>query len=157
MGEELAIAGYLSFCKETNECPVLAGKEWDIIVAALRRTPSHGQPAPVAEVTDFRWLIEAPGQRYLACRRLGCDEFFWTADHNEALAFRCEKQADGAMMAIRQMDRTINGFDKGLFAFEVTIGDAKAVEHGWLAALSRPVEAGETQHSTQSLRGKSRE
>jgi len=88
------------------------------------------------ENADFRWLIEAPGQRYLSTRRLGCDEFFWTEDHNRALAFRTREQADGLMMAVRQMDRQINGFDKGLFAFEVTLGDAKAVEHGWMTARS---------------------
>lgn len=83
--------------------------------------------------TDFRWLIEAPGQRYLATRRLGVDEFFWTQDHNLALAFRTQEQANGLMMAVRAMDRSVNGFDKGLFAFEATLGDAKAVEHGWMA------------------------
>lgn len=82
--------------------------------------------------TDFRWLIEAPGPRYLAVQRLSCqDNFEWTADHDKALAFRSEEQADGCMMAVRQMDRAISGFDKGLFAFEANLGNAKAVEHGW--------------------------
>ncbi|HEY8837487.1 MAG TPA: hypothetical protein VIO16_07375, partial [Dehalococcoidia bacterium] len=81
---------------------------------------------------DFRWLIEAPGQRYLAVQRLQMsDNFEWTADHNKALAFRTQDQADAMMMAVRQMDRQINGFDKGLFAFEVSLGNAKTVEHGW--------------------------
>lgn len=85
-------------------------------------------------MTDFRWLIEAPGPRYLTYGRLrmSCN-FVWTEDHNLALAFRSREQADGLMMAVRQMDRQINGFDKGLFAFEATLGDAKAVEHGWMA------------------------
>lgn len=81
----------------------------------------------------FHWLIEAPGQRYLAVQRLHVsDTFEWTTDHNKALAFRDREQADAAMMAIRQMDRQINGFDKGLFAFEATLGNAAAVEHGWV-------------------------
>lgn len=36
-------------------------------------------------MTDFRWLIEAPGQRYLAARKLGNHEFYWTQDHNKAI------------------------------------------------------------------------
>lgn len=83
-------------------------------------------------MSDFRWLIEAPGQRYLAARKIGNYEFHWTQDHNAAIAFRTESQADATMMAIRDMDRAINGFDKGLFAFEVNLGNAKAVEHGWV-------------------------
>jgi hypothetical protein len=75
-------------------------------------------------MTDFRWLIEAPGLRYLAARKVGNYEFHWTQDHNEALAFRDEAQADMTMMAIRQLAPQ-------LFGFEVTIGNAKAVEHGW--------------------------
>jgi hypothetical protein len=81
---------------------------------------------------DFRWLIEAPGQRYLAVQRLQMsDNFEWATDHNRALAFRTQDQADAMMMAVRQMDRQMNGFDKGLFAFEASLGNAKAVEHGW--------------------------
>jgi hypothetical protein len=84
-------------------------------------------------MTDFRWLIEAPGPRYLAVQRLHMsDNFEWTSDHNKALAFRSQDQADALMMAVRQMDRQNNGFDKGLFGFEASIGNAKAIEHGWL-------------------------
>lgn len=78
------------------------------------------------QAADFRWLIEAPGQRYLAPRHLGDYDFHWTQDHNEALAFRSEAQADGTMMAIRQLA-------PALFDFERTIGNAKAIEHGWVA------------------------
>lgn len=82
---------------------------------------------------DFRWLIEAPGPHYLAVQQLHMsDNFEWTTDHNRALAFRTQDQADATMMAIRQMDRQINGLDKRLFAFEASLGNAKAVEHGWL-------------------------
>jgi len=76
-------------------------------------------------MTDFRWLIEAPGQRYLAVQRLHVsDNFEWTGDHDRALAFRSKEQADALMMAVRQMDRDLHGFDKGLFAFEATLGNA---------------------------------
>jgi hypothetical protein len=91
------------------------------------------------QTTDFSWLIEAPGQRYLAVQRLHMsDNFEWTADHDKALAFRSRDQADALMMAVRQMDRQINGFDKGLFAFEATLGNAVPVEHGWMTTVSRP-------------------
>lgn len=92
--------------------------------------------------TDFRWLIEAPGQRYLAVQRLSMsDNFIWTTDHDKALAFRSEAQADAMMMAVRQMDREIDSLRNHgklswgtLFAFETTLGNAKATEHGWIAA-----------------------
>ena len=88
-------------------------------------------------MTNFRWLIEAPGPRYLAVQRLHMsDNFEWTGDHDKALAFRSKEQADALMMAVRQMDRQINGFDKGLFAFEVTLGNAAPVEHGWMEGMT---------------------
>lgn len=91
-------------------------------------------------MTDFRWLIEAPGPRYLAVQRLsGSDNFEWTADHNKALAFRSQEQADALMMAVRQLDRQMDAERNHgklswgeLFAFEPKLGNAKAVEHGWL-------------------------
>jgi hypothetical protein len=91
------------------------------------RYVTDGMPAG----TDFRWLIEAPGPRYLAVQRLSLsDNFEWTTDHNRALAFRTQEQADALMMAVRQMDREMRGFGKEhLFSFETTLGNAKAVEH----------------------------
>lgn len=91
-------------------------------------------------MTDFRWLIEAPGQKYLAVQRLsGSDNFEWTSDHNRALAFRSMEQADALMMAVRQMDREMIALRNHgalswgeLFAFEPKLGNAKAVEHGWM-------------------------
>lgn len=87
---------------------------------------------------NFAWVIEAPGPRYLSVRRLGgiggMHDFVWSSEHQQAIRFMSEQQADLTMMAIRDMDRRINGFDKGLFAFEVNLGNARAVEHGWLAA-----------------------
>lgn len=94
---------------------------------------------------DFRWLIEAPGQHYLASRKLGCHEFYWTQDHNAALAFRSEEQADALMMAVRQMDREIDQhrgspFAASLFGFEGSLGSAKAIEHGWMDSPEQSAE-----------------
>lgn len=103
-----------------EEFKLMEGEAARLVLAARKRT-------------DFRWLIEAPGPRYLAIQRLSMsDNFEWTTDHDKALAFRSEGQADALMMAVRQMSRQIHGFDKGLFGFEATIGNAKATEHGWL-------------------------
>lgn len=84
-------------------------------------------------MTDFRWLIEAPGQRYLAAHKVGSYEFHWTQDHNAALAFRSEDQADMTMMAIRQLAQS-------LFDFERTLGSAKAIEHGWMDSPEQGAE-----------------
>jgi len=80
-----------------------------------------------AKKGDFRWLIEAPGPRYLGVGHLtGADmyDFVWVADHNAALAFKTQGQADLTMMAVRQMNRE-------LFAFAATLGEARPVEHCW--------------------------
>jgi hypothetical protein len=93
-------------------------------------------------MSDFRWLIEAPGPKYLAVQRLTLsDNFEWTADASMALAFRSQEQADALMMAVRQIDRELEGLRNQyrtltwgkLFAFEPTLGNAKAVEHGWVS------------------------
>jgi len=87
---------------------------------------------------DFRWLIEAPGQKYLAVQRLNMsDNFEWTADHDKALAFRSQKQADALMMAVRQIDRELHERRAStgafsLFSFETALGNARPVEHGWM-------------------------
>lgn len=102
--------------------------------------PTPPKPTPDAmREADFRWLIEAPGTRYLAAQRLSMsDSFEWTGDHDKALAFRSREQATALMMAVRQIDRMYAG--GSLFAFEATLGNAKAVEHGWFSALrSTPV------------------
>ena len=79
----------------------------------------------------FCWLIEAPDQRYLATRKLGSlHEFVWSTDHNAALRFYTETQADMVMMAVRQLGRDVAYDD--LFGFERSLGNAKAVEHAWI-------------------------
>jgi hypothetical protein len=78
-------------------------------------------------MTDFAWLIEAPGPHYLGTRTLGVHEFFWTTDASRAVRFVSREAADGVMMAVRHMA-------PALFAFAVTLGDARPVEHGWIAA-----------------------
>jgi hypothetical protein len=93
----------------------------------------------VTNQDDFRWLIEAPGARYLAVQRFRMsDNFEWTCDHNRALAFRSKEQAEALMMAIRQMDREYA--TGALFAFEATLGNAKPVEHGWVTRPPAPRE-----------------
>lgn len=75
--------------------------------------------------TEFGWLIEAPGQRYLAARKITTmRDFAWTTEHNLAIRFHSQEQADLTMGAIKQLA-------PALFAFEATLGNAKPVEHGW--------------------------
>jgi len=90
----------------------------------------HGELAvpPVTGTAggDYHWLIEAPGIKYLAVRKLDANShtLHWTGEHDEALHFRSEAQADGLMMALRQLA-------PALFGFAATLGDARAVEHAW--------------------------
>ena len=84
-------------------------------------------------MSDFAWLIEAPGQRYLAARHLGDHHFHWTQDHNAALRFYSKAQCDAAMMAIRQLATD-------LFGFESTLGNAAPVEHGWMDHPQHPAD-----------------
>lgn len=88
-------------------------------------TPSQPPNNTTVEASMFCWLIEAPGAHFLATRTLGCHEFHWTTDPNAALRFWSEQQADQTMMAVRELN-------PDLFGFAVTLGDARAVEHGWL-------------------------
>lgn len=89
---------------------------------AMVRYMAEGMPSELS----FRWLIEAPGQRYLAIRRIGSStHFHWTQDHNTALYFRDESQADDVLFAIKELKPE-------LFGFASTLGDAHPVEHGWV-------------------------
>ena len=73
---------------------------------------------------QFAWLIEVSGPHYLCVRNLnGKREFFWTRDHDRALRFASEDQADDAMMAIRELKRELFIFPTG--------EDPKPVEHAW--------------------------
>ena len=75
--------------------------------------------------TDFKWVIEAPGANYLAVSQVGGARFYWTTDHNEAIRFESSNTADSVMMTIRDIM-------PALFVFEATLGNARAVEHGWM-------------------------
>ena len=99
-------------------------------------------------VDDFRWLIEAPGTKYLTIRRFdGAIDFEWTSDHDKAIAFHSKAQGEDMLDALRQMDRTLDAQQNGgrlswgkLFAFEPTLGNARVIEHGWhqLPTLGEP-------------------
>ena len=107
------------------------GALWAAFMAGFQGAPSK---------SDFRWLIEAPGTKYLAVQRLTSSATFeWTTDHNKALAFRSEAQADDMIATLRQMDRLHDSYENNgklswgkLFAFEPTLGNARAVEHAWV-------------------------
>lgn len=91
-------------------------------------------------MSEFRWLIEAPGQNYLACRRLtSMVEFIWTKDHHRALGFISKEQAGDLMLAVRDLKRE-------LFGFEQTLGNAVPVEHGW-------IDGSNTEASNKSAQG----
>ena len=74
---------------------------------------------------DYKWVIEAPGTRYLTVTRVGGESFHWTTEHLSAIRFESGDVADAVMMAIRYLE-------PNLFAFEDTLGNARAVEHAWL-------------------------
>lgn len=77
-------------------------------------------------MTEFRWLIEGPGPHYLGVRELvGRYGFHWTTDHDAALQFCSQAQADMTMMAVRHQC-------PDLFAFEPMLSNARATEHGWM-------------------------
>lgn len=78
-------------------------------------------------MSDFAWLIEAPGPNYLWVRTIGHHtDFAWTTDANKALRFYSKEQADQTAMGIR-------GLAPALWAFAVTLGDAWPREHAFLA------------------------
>ena len=88
-------------------------------------------------MTDFAWLIEAPGTNYLGAREIGhLYDFYWTKDHNAALRFFNAKQADMVMMVAKRLCPE-------LFAFAVNLGEARPVEHGWFAQPTPPAEVTE--------------
>lgn len=111
---------------------------------ALRKALDATQPSQPVHDTDFAWLIEAPGTKYLATRRLGINEFYWTSDHNTALRFISEQQADGVMMAVRELVPP-------LFEFARTLGEARPVEHGWIG--SKGGDASEKSRSSSERSG----
>jgi hypothetical protein len=75
-------------------------------------------------VTEFAWLIEAPGQYYLEAN---AGYFGWTNDANKALRFYSSAQANKFLEAFMRVK-------PDLFAFAKLLSDARAVEHGWTQA-----------------------
>ena len=73
-------------------------------------------------MTNFAWLIEAPGPHYLSIRDI---EFVWTTTAMNAIRFFSEDQADSVMMALRNLHRD-------LFTFDTVLAPARAVEHGFM-------------------------
>ena len=79
-------------------------------------------------MTEFSWLVEAPGPRYLGTREIGHQtSFYWTADAVKAVRFFSREQADGVMMAVRELN-------PDLWAFARNLGEAWPREHGWIDA-----------------------
>lgn len=69
-----------------------------------------------------RWIIEAPGRKYLAVRQVGvAAQFYWHHDMDEAIYFSSEQQAALTRMALRALTPV-------LFGFEETLGPARAEE-----------------------------
>ena len=120
---------------EARDAKVFSGALLDEAQAALRLAESH--PSAIREAVEgereqFAWLIEAPGPSYLAAHEgVGhIHEFRWTREPNEALRFYSQQQADAAMMAVRQLDPR-------LWGFAAVLGEARPVEHVWIAAAIR--------------------
>jgi hypothetical protein len=80
-------------------------------------------------VTDFAWLIEAPGPRYLAVRQISSNkpDFFWATEASKALRFWSNEQADLAAAGIRALNPDLWGFAQ-------TLGEAWPREHGFLSS-----------------------
>ena len=116
------------------------------VLARLRLSESHPsatREAVEGEREQFAWLIEAPGPSYLAAHEgVGhIHEFRWTREPNEALRFYSQQQADAAMMAVRQLDPR-------LWGFAAVLGEARPVEHVWIAAAIREAVEGERERCT---------
>lgn len=87
-------------------------------------------------MSDFAWLIEAPGPNYLGVWQLGHNppQFRWTSDANKALRFWSKEQADLTAGAVRALQ-------PALWAFAGTLGEAWPREHVWLAKETADVES----------------
>jgi len=74
-------------------------------------------------VDQYGWMIEGPSTHYLAARKLGKYEFYWTMDPHKGLRFYNQEQADATMMTIRELCPDL---------FPAVFGEAKPVEHAWV-------------------------
>lgn len=84
------------------------------------------------------WVIEMQGPSYMATRRLGGYEFYWTDNIHDAIRFFYREQADLVMMTIRQLRGD-------LFPSCLTRVPC-AVEHSWF-------KEGEGGDGTKTLHG----
>lgn len=79
-------------------------------------------------MTDFAWLIEAPGPMYMTVKEIGhVHRFEWVDDPNGAIRFFNRPHADAVMMAVRESEPE-------LFAFARNLREARPVEHGFILA-----------------------
>lgn len=100
-----------------NKAMIELAKSAPDLLSALRRV----------EKPVFAWVIEAPGQHYLAAREIGgLTSFHWTTDHEKALRFWSREQADLTASGVRRLE-------PALWAFAGTLGEAWPREHGWIA------------------------
>lgn len=78
-------------------------------------------------MSNFAWLIEAPGPRYLSVRQLSSNppDFFWTTHADKALRFWSKEQADLTASGVRALK-------PDLWGFALTLGEAWPREHGWI-------------------------
>jgi hypothetical protein len=82
--------------------------------------------------TKLYWLIERQAKPTYLGTWDRMRAFQWTDDHNKALAFATREQADGAMMAIRELV-------PALFPADIFFGP---VEHGWVSVTPGETTAG---------------
>lgn len=77
-------------------------------------------------VSEFSWLIEAPGPCYLATGgdRIGHMHFRWVDDACTAIRFATQEQAENVFLTLRDMKRE-------LFTSPFT-REPRAVEHGFI-------------------------
>ena len=82
-------------------------------------------------MTQFAWLIEAPGRKYLTVRNKGRFYFYWTDDPYRAIRFVDKYQCEFVASAIKELS-------PDLFTFEPLPGVVRVVEHGFAEAAASP-------------------
>lgn len=74
-------------------------------------------------MTEYSWLIEAPGLYYLEVTKDGY--FGWTLDPHRALRLHSSAQANAFIAGMMKAKPE-------LFVFARLLSDAKAIEHGFM-------------------------